>query len=377
MIPFQLRRPNSSRISFVALLRATASLLVVYCHLVGYRAASSWFVKPYINQFIRDPLAILWDFGYLGVAVFFIISGFIIAHVAQRETRGEFMLKRLLRVYPPFLAALAVALVVNHQNISLTVILQEASLFDSRFILVGPSYTLTMEIMFYALAAVTLPLLRSKPVVATAIVAIAPALAFFLLRPAVLGIPQLERLLGYDGFVSIFAIGMSVYYGWSGRITVFSVVALIALSWCAFVWTSGSSADARSFQLNTLYAIILFLAVFWVQPKQIHRSVNAVAEGSYSLYLLHVPLGMFVIDGLEPVLGYSLALIACLVILAASCWISYTWVERPSQALARLLIARLRLLGAVGHVSAHENSQAPTAPAVPAPPLARAKDAVP
>ena len=210
---------NPPQISFVASLRAAASLLVVYCHLVGYRAVPDWFVKPYLNQFVRDPLAILWEFGYLGVAVFFVISGFIIAHVAQRETRGQFVLKRLFRIYPPFLVALAVAMVLHRPAISLTQLLREASLFDSEFILLGPSYTLVIEFMFYALAASTLPLLRSKPVVATAIVAIAPALALFLLRPAASGVPQWERLLGYSEFVSIFGIGMAIYYGWSKRIT--------------------------------------------------------------------------------------------------------------------------------------------------------------
>ncbi len=358
----------ASQIGFLASLRATACLLVVYCHLIGQRADPDWFVKPFINQFVRDPLAVIWDFGYLGVAIFFVISGFIITHVAQRETRGQFVLKRLFRIYPPFLVALAVAsvlaFIVDRQSVSLPGVLREASLFDSRFILLGPSYTLVIEIMFYALATALLPLLRSRPVIATVIIAIVPVFIRYGLRGIPLS-PPFARLLGYQNFVSVFAIGMAIYYRWEGRLSVRATMALGLLAWCAFVWTSGPSAEGRGFQINTIYAVAVFLAALWVQPRGEANPVAAVvAEGSYSLYLLHVPIGIFILNSLGPILGYSLALVIGLAVLALSCLISYRWIERPSQALGRLLIRRLRL----GHLTAAHpakvgNAAAATVPA--------------
>jgi peptidoglycan/LPS O-acetylase OafA/YrhL len=38
--------------------------------------------------------------GHLGVGIFFLVSGFIISHVAEKETRAEFVVKRVLRIWP-------------------------------------------------------------------------------------------------------------------------------------------------------------------------------------------------------------------------------------------------------------------------------------
>jgi peptidoglycan/LPS O-acetylase OafA/YrhL len=324
-------------------LRAVACLLVAYCHLIGYRAPSGWFVEPYIDQFIRDPLQVMWNFGYLGVAIFFVISGFIITHVAQREGRAEFAVKRLFRIYPPFLLALAVAVLLTRPTMSPTDLLWEASLFGSSYKVIGPSYTLVIELMFYALATMLLPLLRSRPIVSTAIVALLPAVIRFGLRNIVesSGIHQLSILLSYQNFVSIFAVGMAIYYASASRISLRAATALGALAWCSFVWSWGPAG--QNFEVNTLYAIGIFLTALWASPRP-GPSVFAVAEGSYSIYLLHAPVGMIVLDRLEPVIGYSGALIICVAVVAVACRVSHAYVEKPSQVVGRLLIRRMGLL---------------------------------
>jgi len=52
--------------------------------------------------------------GQFGVLMFFAISGFVIAHAARKTGGGRFMLDRLLRIYPGFLLAVSLAVVVSY-----------------------------------------------------------------------------------------------------------------------------------------------------------------------------------------------------------------------------------------------------------------------
>ena len=137
---------------------------------------------------------------------------------------------------------------------------------------------------------------------------------------------------------------MAIYYGWSRRLGIGTVAMLIAISWCGFVATSGLSADGKSFQANTFYAVVVFLLVLWMNPKVKPGGViAAVAVGSYSLYLLHIPVGVNILSRLTLTLGYSAALVCSLILLVGVCWVSYRYVERPSQAAGRWMIIRAGL----------------------------------
>lgn len=63
------------------------------------------------------PVVAFWSAGFSGVSLFFVLSGFILAHVYGEAATGEapfptrpFLLARLARVYPAYLAALLFAL---------------------------------------------------------------------------------------------------------------------------------------------------------------------------------------------------------------------------------------------------------------------------
>src|SRR4051794_27507857 len=117
--------------------------------------------------------------GDLGVAAFFLISGFIITHPAQSETRAAFIVKRLFRIYPPHIVCcLVIAAIIlgrGHLPVNSTQLVPEhltgliASMtllnylpFDvptgvrfAAFNLVA--WTLAVEMAFYALTCVFLP----------------------------------------------------------------------------------------------------------------------------------------------------------------------------------------------------------------------------
>lgn len=97
-------------------LRGIAALAVVVCHL----AVSSYRDAPNLDGGRWPWLALVLGFGYLGVPLFFVISGFCIhlphararasAERARRPAWGRFLARRFWRLYPPHLAALGFAL---------------------------------------------------------------------------------------------------------------------------------------------------------------------------------------------------------------------------------------------------------------------------
>jgi peptidoglycan/LPS O-acetylase OafA/YrhL len=100
-------------------LRGLAAIAVVACHLgvSAYRDAPNLGGSPW------PWLGFVLGFGYLGVPLFFVLSGFCI-HLPQARILaamgsaapppvwGRFFARRFWRLYPPYLAALVVALVL-------------------------------------------------------------------------------------------------------------------------------------------------------------------------------------------------------------------------------------------------------------------------
>lgn len=95
-------------------------------------------------------------FGWIGVQVFFVISGFVIANSASESTPSNFLKNRILRLYP---AAIPCALIstfvlwakLGGTGVSLDKIINSTFLWITGPWLTGAYWTLPIEISFYAL----------------------------------------------------------------------------------------------------------------------------------------------------------------------------------------------------------------------------------
>jgi peptidoglycan/LPS O-acetylase OafA/YrhL len=103
---------ESTRLRSVDMLRGVAILLVLAIH-IPHGAPGGWRENPWLLP------SFLADFGYLGVPLFIVISGFCIhrnAAVARAGGAGysfdwvAFWKRRFIRLYPPYLAAIALSL---------------------------------------------------------------------------------------------------------------------------------------------------------------------------------------------------------------------------------------------------------------------------
>jgi peptidoglycan/LPS O-acetylase OafA/YrhL len=108
-----LRRPDEHA-QAVDGLRAIAVLVVLLSHLYFI---SQFYIPDAARQFARLPLWAAWPVqGYLGVDIFFVISGFLIGGMLFREFAarssidlGRFYMRRFLRLTPLYWLALALS----------------------------------------------------------------------------------------------------------------------------------------------------------------------------------------------------------------------------------------------------------------------------
>ena len=115
-----MMEPSRDRLVFLDVLRAIAVLCVLACHTLA--SVYGYGFIPWSGE-LRNFSGQPWDvrllfpisFGQLGVAVFFVISGFCI-HMTFSKGRNwrEFYLRRFFRLYPAYLAALALFVVLTY-----------------------------------------------------------------------------------------------------------------------------------------------------------------------------------------------------------------------------------------------------------------------
>jgi exopolysaccharide production protein ExoZ len=324
----------------VQVLRAAAALLVVGVHSIDI-------AQHYPGSSFR-VIGGLENVGAAGVDLFFVISGFIIAHTAFIGTRRrpmDFALQRFWRVVPLYwLLSLPYALMpggLAFEKLVATLLFWPASnphLLSTPVMLIG--WTLFFEMLFYAAATIVL----WRPGRATlAMVLVAYALCWFLAQTTGLAAFQflgnpliLEFLLGV-----VIAHGSARLPAWLGPLAL-----LVGLAW--FVGTIVLGLEGRGFHDPAVWsrllvwgmpsALIVLGAVVmppW-RPAALFKPLLLVGAASYSIYLAH-PLALWLLQDLLRVFDQHwnglLVLLACVTVSVLGGLLVYRCVERPILAL--------------------------------------------
>ena len=327
---------GSERIEVVEQLRGIAALSVAWFHLT--------------NQY-GDWVMSSGNYGWLGVEAFFVISGFVIplslagdwSRFGARAVPG-FFFRRLIRIEPPYLLSMLLVVVLNvlaaqfsafqgqDQSISVGQILWHVAYLIplTQYEWLQPVYwTLAFEFVFY--------------------VVVGLAIGFFVSNKKHLLILCFAMLLGAIAFnfisplLGLFCMGLLVFRkravlernGWTAL--------AIGLTGAAMI-LGGAMAQAV---IGMWTAGIIFVTS-WSRgvPNFAGQILNMLGKVSFSLYLLHVPVGGKIVNLgkrwlTSPVEHFALSLAALSVSLVAAA-IFWRLVELPCLKMATAIGNRQR-----------------------------------
>jgi exopolysaccharide production protein ExoZ len=311
MIPAVPPKQPKFTLNGLQALRGIAALLVVTTHVETALRENGLTGIPWVSQF--EGLS---GFGGVGVDIFFVISGFIMVYVGVRYFRGEgsvgdFLARRVLRIYPlywlvtllliasasaktllgllsgqPFAQALDFDLQLHRLLGALTLFPTYNELGHIQPI-VGVGWTLSYEVFFYLVFALTLSIgFRYAPFVVIAVFSLlifAPlplgdsTVATFLKNPILLEFPA-GMLIGYA-----VVLGMR-----PPRWLIVSSLLLALLGFLASI-VFAFDYDWHYIHLGIPSALLVFGIVFWEISfgLNVNRLFTWLGDASYSIYLIH------------------------------------------------------------------------------------------
>lgn len=355
------------QIAFIHILRGVAALLVVWSHLSGYwlletgrtsAAQDLWY------QWVGRPLHLYQNGGHVGVVLFFLISGYIITHTSLREDRRSFAIKRVLRILP----ALAVAVLVTWVIVTvahaadlpligfaeapwwrwlMAVFLLDG--FVAPRLVLDVTWTLVVELIFYLLIFSVIRLQRARPLASTWIMTGIWIIGSFVFFNVGFFASHGNAWAMY--WVGFLLVGRVIYFVQNGRIT--PVDGIVLGVWILLVFGLLVEAVSPGYLLapggwvgiEPLVSYVLVLLIFLTMLRWAPRAAPApfrfFGDISYSLYLFHLPIGLFVLALLETMeIPETLMTFIAIAVSIGAATVSWLLVEKPTQKLARRLVRR-------------------------------------
>lgn len=335
--------PNRPRFGYIDALRGLAAVAVMVYH---YGTGP---LQPLLAQVLPGPLVRSFSQGWLGVHVFFVLSGFVIAYAVGRHeitarAAALFAVRRQVRLDPPYWVSLALSCAVpwmlyfqHHRppgpslrDIGLHVLyLQELM----RVHPIQPVYwTLCIEVQFYLVFVLSLALLRRVPLNVT---------PWILAASGLWGLQQTVHWSFLGGwfipFWHLFALGAATWWSLDGRFPAWAVVL-----WCAWEFAQGHMFHRLEPQVGALVALSILVAG---RAKRLdawlsYRPLVFLGKVSYGVYLLHPFVGAQVrwhlgraLDPTTPWGAVRLFVTACACATFAA-WLLHVTVERRALAWA-------------------------------------------
>ena len=340
---------RSEHIATLDLLRLFAALAVVAFHYLYRGAAADGYMDVAYPQ--AAPFAF---YGYLGVNLFFLISGFVIAWSAESRSWWDFAVARFARLYPGFVACMTLSFVILFAFADPAFPVSLAQ-FGANLIMFSPAlgqpfvdgvyWSIILELVFYGW--VTLALMagvfdRHRLAIVGGWLALC-ALNEFALQSGAM------RLLLLTEFGPYFAAGVLVHYVYSRGPSTEAILLLCA----AFLMSCNTMTIGQAWMQEhygqslrlthlvianlTIHALLIGAVLMrrFVKPS---ATVLMLGGLTYPLYLLHQNAGYLLIDALAPSAGKWMALAIVVNGMLCASYLIWRHVETPAR---RRIVAAL------------------------------------
>lgn len=346
--------PARARVYSLDLVRFVAAFAVVAYH---YAAFGYKFTGERIAAVA--PVA---KYGYLGVDLFFLISGFVVLMSALGRTPRQFFNSRFTRVVPMFwLACLITAAVMAllgqppalstvGWNLSLVTITPIQMLLQRPF-LDGVYWTLTVETTFYVLVWLALM---------TGLIRHVRPLLYGWLAFTVLGqflpdgtISKILTGIFITRYAAYFIAGGLFYLIWKERrVRALDVVALLVawgLSVYLAVWFGAEVEQFAGFSQSPTSIALIVTALYGLfalvssgsLPEERLKRWAWLGALTYPLYLLHQNIGYALINKFKLVMPGELAITLMFALALLMAWAAHKWLEVPFTKWVKVRIERI------------------------------------
>jgi peptidoglycan/LPS O-acetylase OafA/YrhL len=327
---------RGSRLRILDGLRLVAALAVVGWHLTAAPTAG-WSGHPF------GGLTAATRYGWLGVELFFLISGFVICMSGWGRSVGEFAASRAARLYPAYwfavlLAAVVVAAFLKRDAVTWPQVAANFTMLQNPLGVrdIDPSYwTLAVELRFYLLFAIVLAMgVTYRRVVYFCVIWLSVSVF-------VSGQPWLAWLISAEN-VPYFVAGIALFliHRFGPTLLLWGIV---TASWLLGLYhldshiratlheTSATAWLPAAAVVTACFGVMILVATGRLRRFDWPWLVTAGAL-TYPLYLIHQSLGVTVITHLHRVIPAGLLLAGLIAALLGLAWLVHRYVERPLAA---------------------------------------------
>ena len=285
---------NTDRNYLLDISRGMAACLVVFYHFGQARSYPGWYEQ-------------LISYGWLGVPIFFVISGYSIGISLNNSTSiGLFVIKRIARIFPAYWVSLFIILILiiinkittgNNSIVSLPK--TTLDLFNTFFCLYQPFskttpinwvyWTLTYEIFFYLMFSLTLIFKHTYH-----------KFLYLFISITSLFFPFFQNLnaLFFFKLIGYFIIGIALNEIKKKNLitaTLLILTSIISISHNRVYCTGAENKLSSIIALIAALGFALLILIF--SPYFKHKTVSTkIGNLSYGIYLFHIPLGIYLIN---------------------------------------------------------------------------------
>ena len=307
-------------------LRGIAALLVVMHHVLPQFKAMD------LSNIVIEAIG---KHGFMGVDIFFVISGFVMAKTSIGRTQGtatsfQFLTKRFSRIYLGFWPVFVLVLLyynyfdpgfLESKHIWQSFLLINANMFD---LVISPAWSLTYELYFYILVAFTLLSIKLKAQVIFPVLILMVVLKNFVIPLG--NNPFLDFF--FSSLLLEFISGYFLFY-FLDRLSNKKFIYLAVLLCVLFLGLATFFNIGVGYFRVLTFGVFAFSLVWLFLILEINKLwvfsglIKSIGDASYTLYLIHfVLIGIFYTSGLRVFLvqnnfafiGLSLYVVAIIVI---------------------------------------------------------------